>query len=174
MITRLGLAAAACAVLLAVPGGAVAHANPAPGPFPTPQETEAEDAATRVDRMGRERFPDVYAGVELREQRVVIFRMPSAPFDQAVQELRLPVETESHDAPYSARTLEGLAQRVVADIEFWKGQGIQIMSVGSRPDGTAVEVGTPQAAQLGPQLPGRYGTNPPALAEPIGPVAPAG
>jgi hypothetical protein len=173
MIRRLGLAAAACAVLMTVPGGAVAHASPAPEPSPAAQQTAAEDAAMQVDRMGRERFPDVYAGVELREQRVLIFRLPSAPFDQAVRELQLPAEHELHDAPYSARVLEELAQRVVADIEFWKGQGIQIMSVGSRPDGTAVEVGTPQAAQLAPQLPGRYGTNPPALAEPIGPVAPA-
>lgn len=172
-IRRLGLAAATCALLVTLPGAPVAYASPVPAPVPANQESEVDEAAMRVDRMGRERFPDVYAGVELRESRLVAFRVPSPAFDQAVRDLRLSVETELVDAPYSAQALEGLASRVVADIGYWKSQGIEVMSVGARPDGTAVEVGTPQADRLAPLLPGRYGTTPPAVAEPIGPAAPA-
>ncbi|MGQ0572636.1 MAG: hypothetical protein ACT4RN_00350 [Pseudonocardia sp.] len=177
-ITRAGLATAcalALTVAIAVPSVALASSAPLPAAQKNPavQENDVDDAALQVDRMGRERFPDVYAGVELRERRIVVFRVPSPAFDDELRRLDLRVPAELVDAPYSGRALESLAARVVADIGFWKAQGIEIMSVGARPDGTAVQVGTPQAPRLAPLLPGRYGTDPPAVAEQIGPVTAA-
>ncbi|MGD9527179.1 hypothetical protein [Pseudonocardia sp.] len=160
-------AVAACLVLAAVPSCASAGATQPP---PAAPAGAAADAAGEVDRWARERFPQLYAGVATEDARVLVYRKPSAEFDAALRELRLPAPTVPLDAPYSAPELEALASRVVADIPYWREQGIDVMSVGARYDGTAVDVGTPQPERLAPLLPGRYGTTPPAQAEAIGPI----
>ncbi|MGE3285751.1 MAG: hypothetical protein AB7J32_06555 [Pseudonocardia sp.] len=164
-------AVAACLVLAAVPSCASAAGPPAPA---APAAPAASDAASEVDRWAHERFPQVYAGVQTEDTRVLVYRKPSAEFDAALRELQLAVPAAALDAPYSAPELAALASRVVADIPYWRTQGIDVVSVGARHDGTAVDVGTPQPGQLAPLLPGRYGTAPPARAEPLGPLAPIG
>lgn len=161
-------AVAACLLLAAVPSCGTASAAQPPAASPA---GATEDTADQVDRWARERFPQVYAGLQKHEGRVLVYRKPSPEFDAGLRELRPPAPVETIDAPYSAQELEAVSSRVVADIPYWRGQGIDVMSVGSRFDGTAVDVGTPQPQQLEPLLPGRYGTTPPVHAEPLGPVA---
>lgn len=131
------------------------------------------DAAAKVDQLGRERFAAQYAGLEIGADQLIVFRKPSAAFDDAVRAQKLDVPVDLRDAPYSAAELQALADRVAADVDYWQGRGIEISSIGARQDGTAVEVGTPQPDKLAPLLPGRYGATPPAVAVQIGPIAPA-
>lgn len=165
----------ACALALAVPTGGLgstADASPVPGTTAQVRGDVSEDA-DRVDRWARDRFPGHYAGLDTTDGRITVFRVPSAEFDDGLRGMALSTETVVRDAPFSNRDLEALASRVVADIGYWKGEGIEVMAVGARHDGTAVAVGSPQAGRLAPLLPGRYGTAPPAVAEQLGPVAPA-
>lgn len=122
-----------------------------------------------MDSWARERFPQLYAGIETRDGQVLVYRMPSPAFDAALRELAVPAVPM--DAPYAAPTLDALADRVVADIPYWERQGIDVTSVGARHDGTAVDVGTTQPQRLAPLLASRYGSAPPALAEPVGPIS---
>lgn len=171
-IWRLTAAAGVCVLGIAVPACGSAAANPPPPPATT-QASDASEAAAQVERWARERFPQLYAGLETQDGKVLVYRKPSAEFDEGLRGLQLPAPAVPLDAPYSSPELEALASRIVADIPYWRAQGIEIMSVGARHDGTAVEVGSPQAQRLAPLLPGRYGTTPPAVAEDVGPVAPA-
>lgn len=175
MIGRLGVAAGTCVLAMAVPACGAAAAGPPPArePISTVQEGDVSDAATTVDQWARERFPGNYAGIEIEDSRVEVYRTPSAAFDDGLRRLDLRAEAVPRDAPYSARELQALADRVTSDIGYWQGRGIEISSVGARQDGTAVEVGTPEPEKLGPLLAGRYGSAPPAVAVAVGRIEPA-
>jgi hypothetical protein len=166
--SRLAVAVGVCLVLFALPGCA---ADAAPGREPS--GSDVSDAAARVDEWARTQFPQVYAGLETRAARVLVYRKPSPEFDAGLRALDLPAPAVPRDAPYAAPELEALATRIVGDIEYWRGQGIEIASVGARHDGSAVEVGSPQADQLAPRLTARYGPTPPAVVEQVGPIRPA-
>lgn len=175
-ITRLSAVTGACVLALVVPVAGIATAAPEPvaAPAAAQMRSDVNEDAGRVEQWAHERFPDLYAGLATFDTKLLVFRKPSAEFDTELGRLELSTPVELRDAPYSNRELEVLANRVVGDIGYWQTQGVEIMSVGARNDGTAVEVGTPQADKLGPLLPGRYGVTPPAVAESVGPVAPAG
>jgi len=171
--TQLATLAGALLLALAAPLPGVALAATATSPAAGLRSDVSEDAS-RVDSWGRARFPEFYAGVQTYDAKLVVFRRPSAAFDDELRGLELSSPTEPHDAPHSSQELEALAERVVADIGYWRDQGIEVLSVGARPNGSAVEVSSPQADRLAPLLPGRYGTVPPAVAEPVSPPPPSG
>lgn len=168
---RLGVAAGAVVVTIAMQACGSGAGSSAQEPVPAVPEADVHDAAGKVEQLGRERFPERYAGLEISDGRIVVYRKPSAEFDAALGGLGA---VEPRDAPYSAEELQTLADRIAADIGYWQDRGIEISSVGARQDGTAVEVGTPQPAELSPLLPARYGSNPPAVATAVGPIVPAG
>jgi hypothetical protein len=128
----------------------------------------------RVRATGESSFGAVYAGVEVvpEQVRMVVYRKPSAEFDaylrgQAGGECML-----VRDAAHSQAELVALADRISADMAYWRGRGIAINTVGPRHDGSGVEVGTQNVTAAEVELPRRYGPAAPIKVVDQGPVQP--
>jgi hypothetical protein len=140
-----------------------------------PATPPALDAAMgRIDRGGREDFPDSYAGLEVDQQRVraVVYRVPSEEFDDFV---RLAAEDTCivvRDSLHGLRELAQWHDRVVADLDMWAAKGIRIVTVVARHDGFGVEVGTRDVDRARAELPLRYGERAPLIFIEQGPVTP--
>jgi hypothetical protein len=138
----------------------------------TPAELEA--AMGRIDRGGREDFKESYAGLEVDQQlvRAVVYRVPSAGFDDFIRRAAENTCIVVRDAPHSAADLSVWHDRILEDVSFWTARGIRIVTIGARHDGSGVEVGTqdPDRARL--ELPARYGSRAPLLIVDHGPVHP--
>jgi hypothetical protein len=133
-----------------------------------------DDQATLIDELGRGRYSDLFAGIDVSDGQVAVYRTTGdgwRAFDDAVRGLGTAVPVAIREAPYSAVELDRLVQRIVADREYWAGQGVAISSVNARQDGTSVEVGSADSARAGQLLADRYGPVPPIAAAQMGPVA---
>lgn len=141
-------------------------------------------AMARIDAGGRADHAASYAGLEVDQQRVraVVYRVPSAEFDDFI---RLSAENTCivvRDAAHSLAELAAWNDRVVADLDAWREYGVRISSVVARHDGVGVEVGTRDVERARAELPRRYGSSAPLvfveqgevipLAEPGVPTAP--
>ena len=138
----------------------------------TPPTLDA--AMGRIDRGGREGFPGSYAGLEVDQQRVraVVYRVPSAEFDNLI---RLTAENTCivvRDSMHSLRELTRWHDRVVADLDMWAAKGVRIVTVAARHDGFGVEVGTRDVDRARSELPVRYGEQAPLIFIEQGPVTP--
>jgi hypothetical protein len=140
-----------------------------------PATPPALDAAmARIDRGGRADHPDSYAGLEVDQQRVraIVYRVPSAEFDEFV---RLSAEDSCvlvRDAAHSLTELAAWHDRIVADLPMWADRGVRISTVGARHDGVGVEVGTQQVAHTRDELIAVYGERAPLVFVEEGPVTP--
>lgn len=145
-------------------GGATMPVNP----------PDLEAVLQRLAEQGPARFDDVYAGVEVDQDQVraIVYRVPSAGFDEFVRDLAGNVCVVVRDAAHSAADLSALMDRISADVEYWKSRGIRIHTWGPRHDGAGVEVGTEDVAKAKVELPARYGTAVPILVKEQGPVMP--
>jgi hypothetical protein len=147
------------------------------GDLTMPTTPAALDAAIgRIDHGGRQDHSDSYAGIEVDQEfvRAIVYRVPSARFDDFIRQAAENTCIIVRDAPHSAAALGVWHDRVVADLSFWTARGIRIVTIGARHDGTAVEVGTqdPDRARL--ELPARYGSRAPLLIVDGAPVHPLG
>jgi hypothetical protein len=148
----------------------------------TPAALEA--AMARIDAGGRADHAASYAGLEVDQQRVraIVYRVPSAAFDDFV---RLSAENTCivvRDAEHGLAELTEWNDRIVADLPAWQTYGVRISSVVARHDGVGVEIGTPDVDRARSELPRRYGRTAPLifveqgqavpLAEPGIPTAP--
>ena len=148
----------------------------------TPAALEA--AMARIDAGGRADHAASYAGLEVDQQRVraIVYRVPSAAFDDFI---RLAAENTCivvRDAEHSLNQLTDWHDRIVADIPAWQGYGVHISSVAARHDGVGVEIGTPAVDRARTVMLHRYGREAPLvfveqgqvipLAEPGIPTAP--
>ena len=138
----------------------------------TPAELSA--AMDRIDRGGRADFADSYAGVEVDQQevRAVVYRVPSAPFDDFIRRAAEDVCIVVRDAAHSAVDLAFWHDRVLADLPFWTHRGIRIVSIGARHDGAGVEIGTRDLDHARLELPARYGSRAPFVFVEEGPILP--
>jgi hypothetical protein len=138
----------------------------------TPPELDAATAA--IDRAGRESFPDSYAGLEVDQERVraVVYRVPSDPFDDVVRQSAQATCVEVRDAEHALRELTGWHDRIVADLPSWPAEGVQIVTVGARHDGTGVEVGVRDVQRARDRLVARYGAAAPLIIVEQDPVVP--
>ncbi len=131
-------------------------------------------AMERIDRGGRERFADSFAGLEVDQARVraIVYRVPSAAFDDFIRAGAEDSCIVVRDAAHGVTELTQWHDRVVADLSYWAAQGIRITTVGSRHDGAGVEVGTrdPEAARRA--LTEHYGAGAPLVIIEEGPVRP--
>jgi hypothetical protein len=140
-----------------------------------PATPAALDAAmARIERGGRADFADSYAGLEVDQAgvRAVVYRVPSAAFDEFVRRAAEDTCVVVRDAAHGLTELTEWHDRVVADLGVWQARGIRISTVGARHDGAGVEVGTPDVAGARSALTAHYGAPAPLIFLEQGPVTP--
>jgi hypothetical protein len=145
------------------------------GAISMPTTPAALDAAiARIDGGGRGDFKDSYAGLEVDQQlvRAVVYRVPSAQFDDFIRQAAGTACIVVRDAPNSVADLSIWHDRVLADLAFWTARGIRIATIGARHDGTGVEIGTQDVDRARLELPARYGSRAPLVFVQEGPVIP--
>ncbi len=145
------------------------------GTVSMPATPAALDAAiARIDEGGRGDFKDSYAGLEVDQQRVraVVYRVPSAGFDDFIRQAAATACIVVRDAAHSVADLGVWHDRVLADLAFWTARGIRIATIGARHDGTAVQIGTQDLDRARLELPARYGSRAPLVFVAEGPVTP--
>jgi hypothetical protein len=138
----------------------------------TPAALEA--AIGRIDQGGRNDFRDSYAGLEVDQDlvRAVVYRVPSARFDDFIRQAAENTCIVVRDAPHSTADLGVWHDRVLADLSFWTARGIRIVTIGARHDGSGVEIGTQDVDRARLELPARYGSRVPLVFVDQGPVRP--
>jgi hypothetical protein len=132
------------------------------------------DVMARIDQAGHADFPDSYAGVEVDEARVraIVYRVPSATFDDFIRRTAEDVCLVVRDTAHTAVDLAFWHDRVMADLAYWTHHGIRIVTVGARHDGSGVEVGTRDLERAKRELPARYGSRAPLFFVDQAPVRP--
>jgi hypothetical protein len=132
--------------------------------------TDLTPAATRIEQLCQSSFSDRYAGLELEDGQIVVYRMPSAQLDSAVRRLGTGASVVFRDAPYSARELAAVRDKVQQDIAYWQRQGVVVSTLAVNQKGTAVEVGTAQIDRARREFPRRYGPAPRIEVVTVGPI----
>jgi hypothetical protein len=150
--------------------GCDATSTPSPPAFSAPPTTDSsfyaeqnrlDDMAAKVTSIAAH-YPRVFAGVELAPDHsgIIVFRVPSAPFDDAVR-AALPGDPVSIvDAPHSARELTTLLDRIWADRGYWTAHGVPLNWTSPQVDGSCVLVATSDPARAKPLFRLRYGAAP--------------
>jgi hypothetical protein len=133
-----------------------------------------DTAMARIEKSGRTEYSDSYSGLEVDQQlvRAVVYRVPSAEFDDVI---RLAADNTCivvRDALHGLRELTQWHDRLVADLPLWQSKGIRIVTVGARHDGFGVEVGTRDLDRARLELPAHYGATAPLIFIEQGPVIP--
>jgi hypothetical protein len=145
------------------------------GTVSMPATPAALDAAiARIDHGGRGDFKDSYAGLEVDQQlvRAVVYRVPSARFDDFIRQAAENACIVVRDAAHSVADLGVWHDRVLADLAFWTARGIRIATIGARHDGAGLEIGTQDVDRARLELPARYGSRAPLVFVEQGPVIP--
>ncbi|MET8149317.1 hypothetical protein ACIBSW_04690 [Actinoplanes sp. NPDC049668] len=145
-------------------GGRILPATPAP----------LAAAIARIDAGGRADHAASYAGLEVDQQRVraIVYRVPSAEFDDFIRFSAENTCIVVRDAVHSLTELTAWHDRIVADLAAWAAAGVPISSVVARHDGTGVEVGTGEVDLARIELPRGYGRAAPLIFVEQGPVVP--
>lgn len=131
-------------------------------------------AMERIDRGGRERFADSFAGLEVDQTgvRAIVYRVPAADFDDFIRATAEGTCVVVRDAAHPVSDLTTWHDRVVADLPFWAGRGLSITTVGSRHDGSGVEIGTLELEPTRREFLARYGEHAPFVFVAEGPFRP--
>lgn len=131
-------------------------------------------AMDRIDQGGRADHTASYAGLEVDQQRVraIVYRVPSAPFDDFIRQAAEDTCIFVRDAPHSLEELTAWHDRVVADLRAWAARGIRISTISARHDGAGVEIGTQDVDVARRELPRQYGRAAPLIFVEEGPVTP--
>jgi hypothetical protein len=151
----------AATLLAALASGCGAGARPQePFGVASPSNDPALTAAANtVGPILESRFPDSYAGLELDHSRHLmrVYRKPDPRVDDTVRRSVPNVRVAFGDARFSLAQMRTLANRVWADKDYWRGQDIDIQTVGPSVDGSAVRVGTRRGPADQAALSTRYG-----------------
>jgi hypothetical protein len=133
-----------------------------------------EEAMARIDAGGRADHAGSYAGLEVDQERVraIVYRVPSAAFDDFIRHSAENTCIVVRDAAHSLADLTGWNDRIVADLPAWQAHGVRISSVVARHDGVGVEIGTPDVERARNDLSLRYGRTAPLIFVEQGPVVP--
>ena len=127
----------------------------------TPPELDA--AMARIDQAGRTDHADSYAGLEVDQEQVraIVYRVPSAAFDDFIRQTAENTCIMVRDAAHAATELAAWQDRLVADLQTWTAQGVQISTVGARHDGAGRRDRRPGPTEAKDQLLARYGRSAP-------------
>lgn len=131
-------------------------------PQPANQE-HLDGVAGRLQPYARAHFAGVYSGLELRSEqnRLRVYRMPSADFDAWMLREFTSECIEAVDARHSEQELSALGNRVSADLDYWRQHGVQMSYFSVKSDGTVVEVATTDVARTKREFTLRYGASAP-------------
>jgi hypothetical protein len=137
-------------------------------------QAQLDDLATKASAVGTG-FPDSFAGVALDQDhgRLLVYRVPSPKFDQAIGQQLTGAPYLLVDAAHSARQLHSVADRVRADRDYWQAHGVAVNSISPLADGSCVEVGTDSPATAKAPFAQRYGATAPIRLVHAEPVSPA-
>jgi hypothetical protein len=120
--------------------------TPSPRASGQANDSTLEKTAGTIEPFLKNSFPGTFAGlvVDHAHRRMTIYRKPDRRLDTAVRARALHVDVAFHDARYSLRQMQILADRIIADQDYWRNHGVEIQVVGPKSDGSGVEVDTPQ------------------------------
>jgi hypothetical protein len=135
---------------------------------------ELATAIERIERGGRSSFAESYAGLEVDQLAVhaVVYRVPSAAFDDFIRQSAANACIVVRDAEHSAAELRTWQEQVEADLDAWAARGVRIITVTSRHDGSGVELGVRDVAAAREPVITRYGANAPLILVEQGEVRP--
>ena len=102
----------------------------------------AATAAAVVQPLLESEFADAFAGLEVRDDRLLVYRKPDRALDDEVRARAPGVRIDLHDARYSRAEMLAAAARVMDDREHWRDRGADLNVAGPKTDGSGVEVGT--------------------------------
>lgn len=113
---------------------------------PAPLTTAMNDpaltkAADVVQPILEKRFAGAYAGLEIRNDMIVVYRKPDPTLDAEVRKAAPDARFEFRDARYTRAEMAEYVKRVMDDRPHWNGRGITIVQAGPAVDGSGVEVG---------------------------------
>jgi hypothetical protein len=140
-----------------------------------PATPPALDAAmARIERGGRADHATSYAGLEVdqRQVRAIVYRVPSAAFDDFIRVSAEDTCVVVRDAAHALAELTAWHDRIVADLPMWADRGVRIFTVHARHDGIGVEVGTDDVGRAREALAAVYGRRAPLVFVEEGPVRP--
>ncbi|BCJ53900.1 hypothetical protein Asp14428_53750 [Actinoplanes sp. NBRC 14428] len=131
-------------------------------------------AMARIDAGGRADHAASYAGLEVDQERVraIVYRVPSAAFDDFIRQAADNTCIFVRDAVHSLKDLTAWQDRITADLPAWRARDVRISSISARHDGVGVEVGTQDLDRARRQLPRQYGRTAPLIFVEEGPVIP--
>ncbi|MFV2084921.1 hypothetical protein [Micromonospora sp. LOL_021] len=107
-----------------------------------------DQAAEQVEDLLRTRYARWYAGIILDEPAgtMTVYSKPGSDLDVVVRNRFANVDIRFADARLSEQEMLVLTERVMADVEYWRSEGIAVSGAGPSPDGSAVLVMTADGA----------------------------
>ncbi|MFI9812137.1 hypothetical protein [Saccharothrix variisporea] len=156
-------------VLLAVVLGGCARVEPGNPPSAPPATTTSaggqtndpalQSAAQALEPMLKSKFHGTYSGLEVNgpDGVIVVYRVPDEALDRAVHEAAPDVRVRFKQSVYPLSKMESVVERLDADADYWKSQGVQLTTWGPAPDGSGVNVTTVAGEVDRPKLVERYG-----------------
>ncbi|WP_155368052.1 hypothetical protein [Catellatospora vulcania] len=149
--------AAALAVAAVLSVAACGESSPPAG------QEQLDGIADAVTAVGKQRFPDVFAGVftDVPAGRVIVWRKSSAEFDAAVAAQPWAAQVRLRDAAHSAGELAQVRTTVTADDAYWRSRGLELNLIQLRYDGECVEVGTIDPDRAETEMTAKYGESAP-------------
>ncbi|MEJ2858689.1 MULTISPECIES: hypothetical protein [unclassified Saccharothrix] len=157
-------------VLLVVALGGCARAEPGtPPPAPPATTTSApvqqgddpavQSAAQALEPMLQSKFKGTYSGLVADgvDGAIVVYRVPDEALDKAAREAAPDVRLKFVDSVYPLSKMESVVERLNADADYWKSQGVQLTTWAPAVDGSGVNVTTVAGESDRPKLVERYG-----------------
>jgi len=133
-----------------------------------------DSVISRIDDVGKGEFAESFAGVEVDQERVraIVYRVPSAAFDDFVRKAAEDACVVVRDADHSTKDLAVWHDRVLADLPYWTHRGVRVVSIGARHDGRGVEIGVRDVEEARREMLARYGGTAPLIFTEADPVRP--
>jgi hypothetical protein len=128
------------------------------------ESAEMSAAVKAIDPQLRSFYDHSYAGLEVVDDKLIVYRKPNAAVDALVRDLAddADVDVELRDAPYALEQLQPLAERVDRDRHHWRTRNFPVELVVTRPDCTGVNayVATDDLEAARAEFRERYGDEP--------------
>jgi hypothetical protein len=166
-VVTASVAVALCVSIGACGSASIGPGGPPPGNTggPSAESTLGNDsalyeAADGIQPLLEKSFADSYSGLklDLDARQIIVYRRSDPALDSTVRNRVSPkVRIVFRDAKFTSTQMQRLANRIIADTDYWRHHGIEIQSAGPKVDGTGVNVGTKRGPADAPGLLRHYG-----------------